>query len=161
MFFLSAGIWELFRFVIVFLASVAAPAAARNAHLNLLWLGGPGVVLAALFFSSAFYADRIRAYIPILRIGAAIAVIVDAAVVLSGSYNRALPGAVVTVTAGDRVLFILAFGVLVLDLIVVSILLSYRFPSAPTRTHSDAIPANSNMSSEQLPEYDPTNLDER
>ena len=153
--FLVAGIWELIRFVAVFLESAAAPAPIPNAHLNLLWLAGPALVLAALFFSSAYYPSRIRAYIPILRIGAVIAVIVDAAVVMTGSYDWAPPGAGASVIGGSRALFLLAFGILVVDLLVVSLLLTYRTShksSASDDRLSEELP-------EELPEYDPTDLD--
>ncbi len=126
--FLVAGIWELIRFVVVFLSSAAAPAAIPNAHLNLLWLAGPALLLAALFFSSAYYPAHIRVHIPILRIGAAIAVITDAAVIITGSYDWATPGTDASVIGGSRTLFLIAFGILVVDLLVVSFLLSYRLP---------------------------------
>ncbi len=127
-FFLVAGIWEFIRFVAVFLSSAAAPAAISNSHLNLLWLAGPALILAALFLSSAYYPANIRAHIPILRIGAVIAVITDVAVVITGSYDWTLPGTGESATGGSRVLFVLAFGVLVVDLIVISLLLSKRLP---------------------------------
>lgn len=156
MLFLAAGIWELIRFVAVFLSAVAAPAAIPNAHINLLWLAGPALVLAALFFSSAYYPAYIRAYIPILRIGAAVAVITDIAVVITGSYDWTPFSTEASVTADSRALFFLAFGVLVVDLIVISLLLSYRLPGhAPPREPGRGSSANE----DQLPEYDPTDLD--
>jgi len=153
MLFLAAGIWELVRFVAVFLSSLAAPAALPNAHINLLWLAGPALVLAALFFSSAYYPARIRAYIPILRIGAAVAVITDTAVVITGSYDWT-PFS--TGAAGSRALFLLAFGILVVDLIVVSLLLSYRIPRRDPPGESGH---GSSAREDELPEYDPTDLD--
>ena len=126
--FLAAGIWELIRFIAVFLSSAVAPAAIPNAHLNLLWLAGPALLLAALFFSSAYYPAHIRVHIPILRIGAAIAVITDTAVVITGSYDWAPPGTGASVTGGSGALFLIAFGILVVDLLVLAFLLSYRRP---------------------------------
>ena len=153
--FLAAGVWELIRFVAVFLSSAAAPAAVPNAHLNLLWLAGPALVLAALFFSSAYHPDQLRAHLPILRIGAAIAVITDAAVVITGSFDWtvAAPAA-----AGTRFLFLLAFGILVIDLIVVSYLLSYRLPVGASQHEPPQAPA---ANDDELPTYDPTDLDPR
>ena len=155
--FLAAGIWELVRFVAVFLASAVAPASIPNAHLNLLWLAGPVLVLAALFFASAYYPSRIRAYIPILRIGAVIAVITDAAVVTTGSYDWIPPGTGTAGIGGSRVLFLLAFGILVVDLIVVSFLLTHR-PSHKSIA-SVTRPTSEDLT-EELPEYDPTDLDQ-
>lgn len=157
MLFLLAGIWELIRFIVVFLSSAAAPATIPNAHLNLLWLGGPALVLAALFFSSAYYPDHIQAYVPMLRIGTAIAAITDAAVVLTGSYNWTRPGTGMTGPDAGRVLFLLAYGVLVLDLIVVSLLISYRPPRHGRPVNS---PGEAASGEDQLPDYDPTDLDQ-
>lgn len=156
MLFLAAGIWELVRFVAVFLSSLAAPAALPNAHINLLWLAGPALVLAALFFSSAYYPAHIRAYIPILRIGAAVAVITDTAVVITGSYDWTPFSTGASVAAGSRVLFLLAFGILVVDLLVASLLLSYR---APGRDPPGESGRGSSAREDELPEYDPTDLD--
>jgi heme/copper-type cytochrome/quinol oxidase subunit 2 len=151
--FLAAGVWELIRFVAVFLSSATTPATIPNAHLNLLWLAGPALVLTAVFFSSAYHPDQLRAYLPILRIGGTIAVITDAAVVITGSFDWTVAA---PASVGTRVLFVLAFGVLVVDLIVASYLFAYRLPVEPVQTD----PPRTLPSDDELPNYDPTDLDE-
>jgi hypothetical protein len=149
--FLVAGVWELVRFVGIFLSSAVAPATIPNAHLNLLWLAGPALVLAAMFFSSAYHPDQLRAHLPILRIGATIAVIVDAAVVITGSFNWTVAA---PIAMDAQLLFVLAFGILVVDLVVVSYLFVYRLPAEPEhREPPKAAPAD-----DGLPDYDPTDL---
>jgi len=147
--FLLAGLWELIRFVALFLSAMIAPAAIPNAHLNVLWIAAPALVLTALFFAAAFHPDYLRAYVPILRIGAVVAVISDVAVVITGSYDWTVASP--TFTAG-RLLFGAAFAVLIFDLLLLSYLIAFRHPD----TTGDG--QDHQVDERDLPKYDPTEL---
>ena len=153
MVFLAAGVWELVRFTLIFLSSVIGPAALPNNHLNLLWLAAPALVLAAMFFSSAYHPDNLRAHLQILRIGAAITVLSDTAVVVTGSYDwsSSVPGLV-----GPRVLLAFALAVLVVDLLVVSYLLVFR--DRTLRESPELDQSRKTEQDEHRPEYDPTDV---
>jgi hypothetical protein len=93
------------------------------------------LVLAALFFATAYYEDRLRAYLPMLQIGAALTALSDVAVVLSRTYDWADE---IPVVALGRFMFVLVYVVLVADLVVVALLLVTRAPeSRKTEAESD------------------------
>ena len=163
--FLAGGIWELSRFVAVFIVSTFLLASIPDAHVNLLWLGAPAILLSAVFFSAAYYPSRVGAYLPILRIGTAVAVVSDMVVVVTGSYNWVPDGGLLPAIGEGRVVFLAAFGILVVELILLSLLISFRAEPAtgqvPTEGQQPAQQPDPEtpMDEEQLPEYDPTDLD--
>lgn len=152
MLFLGAGIWELIRFALLFLSFVLAPAAFPNAHLNLLWVAAPALLIAALFFVAAYFPRRNPYYVPLLRIGTGITVLSDVAVLVTGSYDwtAVTPG---TGAVSGRLLAIIALAVLVLDLAALALTLYARTDSANDGS-GRAGPTD------DLPEYDPTDVDE-
>ena len=144
--FLLAGIWELARFIAVFLASVATRMQSPLIHLTILWLGGSGLLLAALFFASAYYRDRVQAYMPILRLGVVITALTDLIVIASRAYDP-LPD--IMNPGMSLALMLVALGVFTVDLVLVGLLLARRTKPRETGTRS-----------EDLPAYDPTEVDE-
>lgn len=152
--FLPAGVWELVRFVATFLVTELLTATTTAARLNLLWVGAPGLLLSGLFFAAAFYPGRAPAYLPLLRIGAALTAITDTGVVLSGS--SVLASGMIGLPDAGRRQFVLAFVILVIDLIALAILLAYRTsPRSPHTAQSNG----AEPGGDDLPTYDPTNID--
>ncbi len=146
---LGGGIWEIVRFAAIYLMVVTLPSEQIYYHINLLWFGSPAVVLAAVFFSAAYHSDRAPYFLPILRIGLAVSVIADAAVIVTGSFTGRLLANGMPDAAGERRVFVMTFVVLVVDLALASALLWYR----PRRPDTD-------VTVDPLPDYDSTELDE-
>lgn len=133
----GGGVWSLFRFALVALLTLRLVPADPVFHLNLLWIGAPALLTTALFGGSAFVPGADRFYLPLLRIGAALALISDAAVVLGRSYlgpaQRVEPG-------GDplaRLVFIIVYGIAAVDLLIFAALISYR-PMDRDQRHDDS-----------------------
>jgi len=138
---LGGGLWTLFRFAVVVLLVMRASAPDPFGHVNLLWVGAPSLVVVALFGGSAFVAEARRSYLPLLRIGTLLTAISDAAVVLTSSYvppaDRAGPAA----DAIGPLVFIIAYGILAVDLLIFVALISYRPMSPTAKTSPDHRPS--------------------
>jgi len=122
--FLAGGIWELLRFVTVFLLSTVAPAPAERSHLLLLWMGAPALLLAALFFSCAYYPERVSSYLPMVRLGAVLTAVADIVMVVGGAPLWA--EMVSETTLPPRPIIFGVFLVLFVDLVVAVILFTLR-----------------------------------
>ena len=146
----GGGIWYLLRFALVALLVLRLVDDDPLFHLDLLWVGAPGLLLAAIFAGSGFVAGGERYYLPLLRIGALLAAASDAIVVLTGSY------APVAVRAGgveselSRLVFVIVYGALAVDLLIFAALVSYR-PMDPSRSPD---------TDEHLPEYESTRVED-
>lgn len=146
----GGGIWYLLRFAFVALLVLRLVDNDPLFHLDLLWVGAPGLLLAALFAGCAFVADGERHYLPLIRIGVLLAAASDAIVVLTGSYA---PVAVRVGGADDelsRLVFIIVYGILAVDLLIFAALISYR-PMDRSR---------SSDTQEHLPEYESTRVED-
>lgn len=123
---LGGGVWHLFRFALVTALVYRAIDPGQSGHLNLLWVGAPALLMAALFAASAFVKGGDRFYLPLLRIGSLLTVVSDSVVVFSGSY---VPTAEQIGVAGDplgRLVFVIVYGILAVDLLILAALISYR-----------------------------------
>ena len=145
----GGGAWSLFRFGLVALLTLRLVTGDPLFHLNLLWIGAPALLMGALFGGSAFVAGSQRYYLPLLRIGAALTVVADAAVVISRSYL----GPEQRIGAGGdplaRLIFIIVYGVAAVDLLIFAALISYR--PMYRETHDDDT---------SQPEYSETRLED-
>jgi hypothetical protein len=140
---LGGGIWQIIRFVAVFVTIVILRSGDTDIHLYLLWFGGPALALAALFFSAVYHPDRTRGFLPVLRIGGAVAVLADVLMVVRTSYGATGSVAVAANSQLDRFVFSASFVVLAIDLLLVALLLWHRPAEAePGETDED------------LPDYD-------
>jgi hypothetical protein len=134
---IGGGIWSLFRFALVALLVLRLVPADPLFHLNLLWVGAPALLLTGVFAANAFVAGGNRYYLPLLRIGTVLAALTDAIVVLTGSY---VPSAErVADSAGPlaRLIFIIVYGILAVDLLIFAALISYRPMDGNTSDHRD------------------------
>ena len=123
---IGGGLWSLFRFAVISLLVLRLVPNDPLFHISLLWVGGPSLLLVALFGSAAFLREGRRYYLPLLRIGMLLAAVTDAVVVLTGSY---IPVAERVGTSSDpvtRFVFIIVYGILAVDLLILAALISYR-----------------------------------
>lgn len=169
MLFLLGGLWELARFTAIYLINESSFRDIENAALSVLWIAAPALLLAALFFAAAYYPSRFASYLPLIRLGVAVSVLTDALMVISGSYD-ATPAAIFRAFGAGRTLFLMAFLVLVIDLIILALLLSTRGSrsrdtsgrSAPGQSPGQAPgqPTGQSQTDDgDLPKFDPTEVD--
>jgi hypothetical protein len=146
---LGGGIWSLFRFVVIALLVLRLVPADPLFHMNLLWIGAPALIMVALFAGTAFLPEAERYYLPLLRIGSLLAAVADAAAVLGRSY---IPVAERVGTASEpigRLVFIIVYGILAVDLLIFAALISYQ----SMQTHKPE-------QSETQPEYESTDVED-
>ncbi len=122
---IGGGVWSLFRFVVVTLLVLRLVPEDPLFRHNVLWVGAPALVITALFLGSAFFRHAARHYVPLLRIGMLIAAVTDAIVVLTGSYVPAAERAGIAVGEVSRLIFIITYGILAVDLLIFAGLISY------------------------------------
>lgn len=138
---LGGGVWHLFRFALVAALVFRAIDPGPLGHLNLLWIGAPALLLVALFAANAFVSGGDRFYLPLLRIGALLAVVSDAVVVFSGSYVPTAERIGVETDPISRLVFVIVYGVLAVDLLILAALISYRpMDRSDDRTRADHRP---------------------
>jgi hypothetical protein len=148
--FVGGGVWSLARFGFVALLVLRQAGNDPLFHINLLWIGAPALLLAALFAGEAFVPAGERFYLPLLRIGTLLAATADAIVVLTGSY---IPVAERAGGVGDdisRLVFIIAYGILAADLLIFAALISYRPMDRSRPPEPDA----------SLPRYESTTVED-
>lgn len=116
-----AGLWTLIRFVTIYLLLARALPATALLHVNVLWIAAGSLLATALFVASAALPGSVERYVPLMRIGILLFVLSDAAVILTGSL---LPPGAPNSAQGT---FLISFGVLVCDLLILAALLSQRF----------------------------------
>lgn len=146
---LGGGIWNLFRFVVIAMLVLRLVPADPLFHMNLLWISAPALVMVALFAGCAFIPEAERYYLPLLRIGSLLAAVADAVAVLGRSY---IPVAERVGTASEpigRLVFIIVYGILAVDLLIFAALVSYQ----SMRTHKPGQP-------ETDPEYESTDVED-
>lgn len=146
----GGGVWYLLRFALVALLVLRLVENDPLFHLDLLWVGAPGLLLAALFAGSAFVRGGERYYLPLLRIGTLLAAASDAIVVLTGSYSPLAVRMGGVETELSRLVFIIVYGILAVDLLIFATLVSYR-PMGPSRSPDP---------DEHLPEYESTRVED-
>lgn len=123
---LGGGIWNLFRFVVIALLVLRLVPADPLFHMNLLWIGAPALTMVALFAGTALLPEAERYYLPLLRIGSLLATVADAVAVLGRSY---IPVAERVGAASEpigRLVFIIVYGILAVDLLIFAALISYQ-----------------------------------
>lgn len=123
---LGGGVWSLFRFAVVALLVLRLVPADAVFHMNLLWIAAPSLVLTALFGGAALVEEARRHYLPLLRIGTLLAAVADAIVILSGSYVPAVERAGPASDQLSRLIFLIVYGILAVDLLILAALISYR-----------------------------------
>ncbi|MFW5683212.1 MAG: hypothetical protein ACOC1I_00025 [Spirochaetota bacterium] len=134
---IGGGIWNLFRFAVVSLLVMRVMPQDPIAHINLLWMGGPGILVVGIFVACAFISGSARYYLPLLRIGMLVTAVTDVAVVLTGSY---IPISERVGTVSDPIsplIFIIVYGILAVDLLILAALISYRPMDARRARPSD------------------------
>lgn len=146
----GGGVWYLLRFALVALLVLRLVRTDPLFHLNLLWAGAPGLLLAALFAGCAFVAGGERFYLPLLRIGTLLAAASDAIVVLTGSYAQVAVRVNGTESELSRLVFIIVYGILAVDLLIFAALISYRPMDRSRSSDSDR----------HLPEYESTRVED-
>ncbi len=135
---LGGGIWNLFRFVVIAMLVLRLVPADPLFHMNLLWIGAPALVMVALFAGCAFIPEAERYYLPLLKIGSLLAAVTDAVAVLGRSY---IPVSERVGTASEpigRLVFIIVYGILAVDLLIFAALISYQ----SMQTHKSGQPAS-------------------
>ena len=148
--FAGGGIWHLLRFALVALLVLRLVENDPLFHLALLWVGAPGLLLAALFAGCAFVGEGERYYLPLMRIGTLLAAVSDAIVVLTGSYAPIAVRVNGTDSELSRLVFIIVYGILAVDLLIFAALISYR---PMDRSQSSGL-------DEHLPEYESTRVED-
>lgn len=144
---LIGAVWVLVRLALVLTIARGALGGGMMANINFLWIGGTTIVIAVIFATAVYRPTLHTVFVPLLRISMILMVLSDIVVILSGSYvDRA-----VTATNGDArdsPDFAVAFGVLVVDLLITAALISYR----PVQPESEK-PADTH-----LPPYETTDV---
>jgi hypothetical protein len=121
----GGALWYLLRYVLISLLILRLVPGDPLFHLNLIWLGGPTLLLVATYARTMF-GDVIDRYLPLQIIGSLLAALGDIAVAASSSYLTVAE----RTGAGDpelaRLFFAIAYGVLIADLLILAALISYR-----------------------------------
>lgn len=145
---LAGGIWGLVRFVLTFLASVLFVTSSGTAHLFQIWAAAPALVLTGLFFASAYYPERYRTYLPVMRLGAGLA-LVSSLIVAAGRAFRwlTLPGEEFLASPVLRAALLVTAAT---DLVVFAALIASR-PQAEDESPEPAARTD-------LPDYETTEL---
>ncbi len=123
---LGGGAWNLFRFVVVALLVSRLLPDDSLFHIALLWVAAPSLLMVALFAGCTLVTGAERYYLPLLRMGTLLAAVTDAIVVLTGSYLPAAERAGPSSDPLARAVFVIVYGVLAADLLILAALVSYR-----------------------------------
>lgn len=122
----GGGLWGVFRFAaVLFLVLRVAPETGPFYHVNLVWIGAPSLLYVALFFMSALDPNTLPSHLPLLRLGAALHVVSDVAVVVTRSFQT-LDERAGAAEATFRLVYLIGAGILVVDLLIGAALLAYR-----------------------------------
>ncbi len=120
--FFGGAAWELLRFFTLLnvLSLGLLNLQTMEDIVDMLWFGAPQLILAAAFFVVGAYPDRGAVYLPLLRLGKLLSVIVGAAAFLGGGFSSPLmdpPWSAVSAVA--------LLGTLLVDFILLVVLLLY------------------------------------
>ena len=123
----GGGLWGVFRFAaVVFMALRTFPEGDPLLRVNLTWVGAAALLYSVLFVASALDPATIHAHLPLLRTGALLHTVSDAAVVLSGSHLVLAERVTPANSPQARLATMIAIGILAVDLLVLAALLIYR-----------------------------------
>ncbi len=137
MFFFAAG-WEVVRFVLLILI-VLRPSLTEVSlqyHTQIVWFGAPQLALAASFLLLGRFPLRYRAYVPVLTLGKLLGTLAGAAAVVPAWMQ---PGDATMLRLSASAL--VTSATLVLDLIILTYLISYR-----AETHAYRLTGNADSS---------------
>ncbi len=123
---LGGGMWNLFRFVVVALLVSRLVVDAPLFHAALLWIAAPALLMVALFAGCTLVPGAERYYLPLMRMGTLLAAVTDAIVVLTGSYIPAAEQAGPSSDPLGPAVFVIVYGILAVDLLILAALISYR-----------------------------------
>lgn len=129
--------WNLLRIPIIALLVARFLPDDALFHIGLIWIGAPGLVIVGLFAGSALVEETSRLYLPLLRIGMLLSAVTDAIVVLTRAYLPASERVMATGGSLSRAIFVIAYGVLAVDLLILAALISYR-PMSSDRADSSS-----------------------
>jgi hypothetical protein len=120
--FFGGAAWELLRFFTllnVLSLGILNLQSVENVA-DMAWFGAPGLVVAAAFFITGVYPDRLDAFLPLLRVAKFLSVVAGAGSMFGGGFAPALldpPWTAVTAVA--------LLGALLVDFILLVVLLLY------------------------------------
>jgi hypothetical protein len=124
---LGGGLWQLIRFgTILFLVLRVGPEDDPLFHITVLWISGSALLLCAVFTATGIRRTLEPSYLPLLRIGTLLNVATDAAAVFTGSYQTTEERTALGDEQLTRLILVVAYGILVVDLLILATLLSYR-----------------------------------
>jgi hypothetical protein len=147
---IGGAVWFLFRFVVVALLVLRLVPADPLFHVNLIWVGAASLVIAAIFVANGLISNANRYYLPVLRIGLGLTALSDVITVLTRSYAPVAERGGLEAEGIARLVFVIAYGILAVDLLIFAALVSYRPVDgrrAPRRQGS-------------LPRYESTDLED-
>jgi len=123
----GGGLWGAFRFAaVVFMVLRTGPEGDPLFRVNLTWVGAAALLYSVLFVASAIDPATTRPHLPLLRIGALLHAVADAAVVLSGSHLLLAERVDPAGAPEARLATVIAVGILAVDLLILAALLVYR-----------------------------------
>ena len=122
---LGGGLWSLFRFAVVALLIARLVPRDPLFHVSLLWIGAPSLVMVGLFGGCAYIERSEAYYLPLLRIGMLLAAIADVILILTRAYLPAGDRAGSTLDALGPTIFVIVYGILAVDLLMLAALISY------------------------------------
>ncbi len=138
---LGGGVWNLFRFVVVALLVSRLVTDDPLFHAALLWIAAPSLLMIALFVGCTLVSGAERYYLPLMRIGMLLAAVTDTIVVLTGSYLPTAERAGPSSDPLSRAVFVIAYGILAVDLLILAALISYRAMDADRTAGRDTEPS--------------------
>ena len=121
----GGAVWYLLRFALVTLIVLRIVPDDPLFHINLIWIGGQSLLLVAVF-ARGMVGDAVDHYLPILVVGVVLAIVGDVAAAVTSSYLT-VPERNGAAEAGiTQLFFLMTYGVLVVDLLILAALISYR-----------------------------------
>ncbi len=121
----GGAVWYLLRFALVTLIVLRIVPNDPLFHLNLIWIGGQSLLIVAVF-ARGTVGSNIDRYLPILIIGAILAVAGDVAASVTNSYLSAAERNGAGESDITRLFFLISYGILLVDLLILAALISYR-----------------------------------
>ena len=124
---LGGALWQVARLVLIMLLILRVlPEFIPYFHVNILWAGGSSLLLCGLFVISGFGDAPIRSHLSLMRLGVMLSLFSDAAVVITRSFQTLDERLELGNLRVTRLVFAVAFGIMVVDLLIFITLVSYR-----------------------------------
>jgi len=135
----GGALWQITRLVVVVLLILRVlPEPIPFFHISILWAGAGALLLCGLFLACGIRDSLGRNDLALLRLGTLLMVAADAAVVISRSFQTLDERLDMGNEHVARLVFVVSFGILVVDLLIFITLVSYRGDVQAGRRGSDA-----------------------